>query len=137
MWNKLPNGGIEREIKRYLKKKGYRDGSYELKGTELIAIARPGWEQIFQFLLVTKDDDGEHKFAKGIAYDDHRKGCRICITTSEREFQTLLAEWGEGMIHRRISRHEFNPFGLLRFLVISLSVLFLVALIWNHFERIS
>ncbi len=41
---KLPNGGIEREIKRYLKSKGYRDGSYELRETELIAIARPGWD---------------------------------------------------------------------------------------------
>jgi len=130
MWDKLPNGGIEREIKRHLHKKGYQQGDYQLQGMELIAIERPGWKQIFEFLLVTRTPSGERIFQKGLIFDDHRRGSRIQLTKNEAEFQQLFQEWSEGMIRRRVSAHQVDAvtmrnlligvflFGLIGFLLL-------------------
>jgi len=109
VYHKLPNGGIERQIRRFMKDKGYGASRYDLRELDLVAVERPGWKQIFRFELDLRPPHGDPVHKIGIAYDDHRSHCEIQLLDNESEYRQRLSEWGEGMILKRFSTNDYYP----------------------------
>ncbi|WP_237226627.1 hypothetical protein [Rubinisphaera sp. JC750] len=109
MYNKLPNGGIERQIRSFLKEKGYGRSRYDLREVDLVAVERPGWRQIFRFELDLRPPHSDPVHKIGIAFDDHRSHCEIQLLDSESDYRRVFGEWSEGMIVKRFSTNEYYP----------------------------
>lgn len=128
MLGKLKNGVMQTQIKKYLKTQGYRSGKFQISEVELVAIQRPGWKQIFRFVVTSQDDEGNPMRAVGIANDDERFGCEYVLTKSVLEYHTLLEKWGEGMIHRKFSQNEVDISNQILFALLGITAVIILLL---------
>ncbi len=131
MYDKLPNGAIERQIRRCLKQQGMVVGPRDVRDIELIAVERPGWKQIFRFVYDRPQEAGNKLPVVGICYDDHRSHCKIALTNSPAEFEALLQDWGPEMIRRRESTHEYSPLSSLLGLCLVIAAILSVVIVFN------
>ncbi len=95
-------------IRRHLSSAGYYGGSAKLRNVRLVAVARPGWVQIYRFdvtarLHQTSEEDQadpapiDHELC-GLVRDDGRRGGEVRCFRDEAERRALFARWSEGLI---------------------------------------
>ena len=99
----IGNKVAEKDLRTWLEAHGYFGRSAEVSELELVAVRRPGWEQVFRFRVRAKrQDESGWDDLTGLFRDDERKsrfGGRL--TTSDADYAAAFAEWTEGMIVRR------------------------------------
>ena len=99
----IGNKIAEKDLRTWLEANGYFGRSAELLELELVALRRPGWEQVFRFRVRAKrqDETGWEELT-GLFRDDERKSrFEGRITPSDDDYAVAFAEWTEGMIVRQ------------------------------------
>jgi hypothetical protein len=99
----IGNKVAEKDLRTWLEANGYFGRSAELFELELIAVRRPGWEQVFRFRVRAKrQDESGWVDLTGLFRDDERKSrFEGRFTASGEDDAAAFAEWTEGMIVRR------------------------------------
>ncbi|MEM9701126.1 MAG: hypothetical protein AAF907_01630, partial [Planctomycetota bacterium] len=101
---------------------------------ELVAVQRPGWVQVFRFRLRAKDrETGDWEELRGLARDDERikkKADRTVyrLTPTEEEYDTLFAEWSEGLLTLRSAKPGETGPSAGAFVIVALTVLGILGL---------
>lgn len=99
----IGNKVAEKDLRAWLESHGYFGRSAEVSELELVAIRRPGWEQVFRFRVRAKrrDESGWEELT-GLFRDDERKSrFEGRLTASDTDYAAAFAEWTEGMIVRQ------------------------------------
>lgn len=100
---------MELAIRRHLTAEGYYGSSAKLRGVRLVAVERPGWQQIFRFeadVRVSQEDQDGVKDAQpvrltlyGLVRDDIRHKIEtVRVFHDESERRSLFARWSDGLI---------------------------------------
>jgi hypothetical protein len=101
---------MEVTIRKHLTLNGYYGGTAKLRNVRLVAVQRPGWQQVFRFEATarvaapgTRDDgpDGPAEYHElyGLVRDDIRhKINSVRVFRSADERRHLFARWSEGLI---------------------------------------
>lgn len=101
---------LELAIRKALKREGYGVHAAKIQQVHLAAIERPGWVQVYRFLVDTThqlsdhqpDRQGEAVHLFGVAFNDGRKeSTDVFLTTNASEQTVLLDRLSEGMLRRR------------------------------------
>ena len=110
---------IDKDVRDWLTANGYQGKQAEFIQSDLYAIARPGWLQIYRFsikapLALTDLDSNEHDSALplesssqiltlfGVMQSDQRHGRpQIKVFHDARRRDELLLEWSHNLIIRR------------------------------------
>jgi hypothetical protein len=98
----------ELAIRQYLTREGYYGGTAKLRNVRLVAIARPGWLQVYRFEVTARlvqkvaDDQPdpapiEHELF-GLVRDDGRRGTDVRLFRDEEARKDLFARWSDGLI---------------------------------------
>ena len=106
MFNKLIGNRVaEKDIRDWLESNGYFGSSAKFDHVELHAIGRPGWLQVFRFVVTAKSTAGDWEEIHGVMRDDERyRRTEIRIFESVPEQVQLLDEWSAGLIVKRRRR---------------------------------
>lgn len=100
---------MELEIRKHLTANGFYGGTAKFRAVRLVAVERPGWQQIYRFEVTARvaeqisDDDpnrpGSYCELYGLVRDDIRhKISTVRVFESERERRSLFARWSDGLI---------------------------------------
>ncbi len=100
---------MELTIRRHLTDAGFYGGSAKLRNVRLVAVQRPGWQQIYRFEAEVRvqdhaDDDSptppaEYRVVYGLARDDIRHKIEsVRVFDNEAERRSLFARWSDGLI---------------------------------------
>lgn len=120
----------EKDLRDWLQKNGYWGRSATIEDLELIAVRRPGWEQVFRFRARAKRQErGEWDDLRGLIRDDERYGTTIRLTRDDAEFDALLAEWSDGLITLRKRTRGTFELALILLAAVILSLVTAVALL--------
>lgn len=95
-------GAIEREIRQWLAKEGCDLKNTVIADIQLRAIERPGWVQVYSFLVTQAVDNASDVIRYGVLRSDERFGksaIRVFSDSVERNRQ--LSIWSENLIRRR------------------------------------
>lgn len=94
---------LELAIRAALRQNGYKGGSAQILDTRLVAVQRPGWVQVYSFLIETLDEDDRRWTLYGGCRQDERKRTVIQFYQSESDRALKLGEWSRGLVtmHRR------------------------------------
>lgn len=103
---------MEISIRKHLTENGYFGGSAKFRRVRLVAVQRPGWQQVFRFEVTARvaqsdvenvpDRPAEYHELFGLVRDDIRHGTSVVrVFSSEDERRSLFARWSEGMIRLR------------------------------------
>lgn len=103
---------MEISIRKHLTENGYFGGSAKLRGVRLVAVQRPGWQQVFRFDVTARvarpvaenapDLPAEYHDLFGLVRDDIRHGTSVVrVFSSEDERRSLFTRWSEDMIRLR------------------------------------
>lgn len=98
----IGNKFAERDLRDWLQSHGYFGRSAEITELELVAVRRPGWEQVFRFRLRAKrqDETGWEDLAGILRDDERRKQFDVRLTTSDEDHDAAMSAWTDGMILR-------------------------------------
>lgn len=124
----IGNKVAEKDLRTWLQANGYFGRSAEVRELELVAVRRPGWEQVFRFRVRAKrQDESSWDELSGLFRDDERKSrFEGRLTFSDADYAVAFAEWTEGMIVReRRSRGTIE----ISLIVLAAVILGLVALV--------
>ncbi|MDQ3330046.1 MAG: hypothetical protein M3552_05255 [Planctomycetota bacterium] len=96
----IGNKVAEKDLRGWLQAHGYFGRSAKVFELELVALRRPGWEQVFQFRVRAKrQDESDWDELRGLFRDDERKRrFEARLTTSDEDHAVAFAEWTDGMI---------------------------------------
>lgn len=96
------DASLTRAIHGELRRLKYAATTAKTRDVRLIAIQRPGWVQVRQFLVETRDAEKNSVTLLGLARDDGRKSrIEILLTTSRSSFISQRTAWSEGLIVTR------------------------------------
>ena len=99
MFGFLKNRVTEKDVRDWLSENGYAGNSARFDELELHAIQRPGWYQIYRFVVQAKHTDGDWKTIFGTARDDERFNLfDVEIFTSRDHRDDKLEDLSQGMI---------------------------------------
>lgn len=117
----IGNKVAEKDLRDWLSLNGYFGRTAVIAQLELVAIRRPGWEQIFGFIARAKRQDrDEWDDLRGLIRDDERHRTTIQFTHDDAEYDALLEKWSDGMILLRSRRR-----GTLEIALIALALMIL------------
>lgn len=103
----IRNKSTEIDIRRFLNTNGYYGDSAKFQEVELVAIARPGWIQVFRFQVNAKSsDDDQWRELYGIVRDDQRDSADVAIFESPEERDEGLKVSNAGLISNDREREE-------------------------------
>lgn len=126
----IGNKVAEKDLRDWLQKNGYFGRSATIEDLELIAVRRPGWEQVFRFRARAKRQDrDEWDDLRGLIRDDERHGTTVRLTRDEAEFDALLAEWADGLIMLRTRTRGTFEIALILLAVVILALVAGVAVL--------
>ena len=95
----IGNKVIEKDLRDWLDANGYFGRSAGVEELELVAIRRPGWEQVFRFRVRAKrQDEDVWEDLRGLIRDDERHRTEFRLADTDEAYDTLFAEWSEGLI---------------------------------------
>lgn len=130
----IGNKVAEKDLRTWLEANGYFGRSAEVFELELVAIRRPGWEQVFRFRVRAKrrDESGWEELT-GLFRDDERKTrFEGRLTASDADYAAAFAEWTEGMIVRQRRTRGATELGLILLAVVILGLAAIVALLQHR-----
>lgn len=103
----IGNKVAERDLRRWLDGAGYYGRSARVATLDLVAVARPGWVQIFRFDAEAKRADSDEWVAlRGLLRDDDRTGHEVRLYEDDVTLAAGLESWSEGMIVTRAARRR-------------------------------
>jgi hypothetical protein len=98
---------LERSLRSHLSGRGFYGDSAKFITFRLVAIQRPGWLQVYSFVVrarIAKDsvDDAEYAQLFGLVRQDERyKKCDIQLFQNMQERHSLYQEWSTDLIRLR------------------------------------
>jgi hypothetical protein len=102
-WNNwLGDRDLQLAIYREVARLGYADPRPAVVQARLEAIERPGWVQVWSFLVEVRRE-GEVTLLYGTARDDGRRGTKVVLALDNDSRNRQLALWCQGLI-RRVDR---------------------------------
>lgn len=120
----LKNRVTEKDIRDYLESQGYEGPSAKFDSLELVAVQRPGWVQIFEFVVRVSQGDDRQQFY-GVAKDDERNGITVFLGKTQADQERTSHRWSEGLIRHR---SEKLPFGCLIALMVGFGLLLVLSI---------
>ncbi|MFG0264102.1 MAG: hypothetical protein ACF8AM_02995 [Rhodopirellula sp. JB055] len=100
---------MEQSIRRHLSQNGYFGKTAKLSGVRLVAVERPGWQQLYRFDVRARvdfqspddepDPDAVYHDLFGLVREDirhNRSQVRVFDTPEQRS--ELFRQWSEGLI---------------------------------------
>jgi hypothetical protein len=94
----IANRVTEQDVRDYLSSQGYDGKSARFDYLDLVAIARPGWIQVFKFCVHVFDDSGaRHRFL-GVVRDDERSSTKIHLSYTAEQQELVVERWAAGLI---------------------------------------
>lgn len=123
----IGNKVAEKDLRDWLSSNGYFGRTATIAQLDLVAIRRPGWEQVFRFVARAKRQDrDEWDDLRGLIRDDERHGTSIQFTRDDAEYDALLERWSEGLILLRSRRRGTLEVALILLAVLILSSILIV-----------
>jgi hypothetical protein len=127
----IGNKVAEKDLRTWLEAHGYFGRSAEVAELELVAVRRPGWEQVFRFRVRAKrQDQSGWEDLTGLFRDDERKSrFEARLTASDEDYAVALADWSEGMITLRRRKRGTTELSLIFLAVVILAAAVAVAVV--------
>ncbi|MEN1680879.1 MAG: hypothetical protein AAGJ46_14925 [Planctomycetota bacterium] len=92
---------LDMAIRRELRRLKLGSASIRVHDLRLIAIQRPGWVQVRQFLVDTTDADKQPVTMLGLSRDDGRESkIDVLLTRDSALYRQRQTAWCEGLIRR-------------------------------------
>lgn len=94
---------LELAIRSRLRSRGFRGHGATILDTRLIAVARPGWLQVYSFSVETEDEGRRPRQLFGLARVDERAKSEIELFEGESDRDLKAVDWSRGLVvaHRR------------------------------------
>ncbi|MEP3831172.1 hypothetical protein [Rhodopirellula bahusiensis] len=100
---------MEQSIRRHLSQNGYFGTTATLSGVRLVAVQRPGWQQVFRFEVRarvdfrTPDDEPDpepvYHDLYGLVHEDFRQNrSQVRVFVSQEQRGELFRDWSDGLI---------------------------------------
>ncbi|PHQ31874.1 hypothetical protein [Rhodopirellula bahusiensis] len=100
---------MEQSIRRHLSQNGYFGTTATLSGVRLVAVQRPGWQQVFRFEVRarvdfrTPDDEPDpepvYHDLYGLVHEDFRENrSQVRVFESQEQRGELFRDWSDGLI---------------------------------------
>ena len=113
----------EQQVKTHLVGKGYVSASIIFREFELVAIERPGWVQVYEFVCEARTADGEEwDTLFGAMRDDQRSTTEIQFFESAPESDRLIQQWSEGLIRRQRKPPSDTELRLLKLFAVIITI---------------
>jgi hypothetical protein len=127
----IGNKVAEKDLRTWLEANGYFGRSAEVSELELVALRRPGWEQVFRFRVRAKrQDETGWEDLTGLFRDDERKShFEARLSASDDDYAAAFAEWTEGMIVRQRRSRGRTEVALILVAAVILGLTAIVALL--------
>lgn len=105
-WTKwLGDGDLEKLLRAHLVARGYLGETAQFQYLRLVAIQRPGWVQVYTFLVEAKESkeyEPQRLRLHGIVRQDERYSkTEIQLFAKQYERNALFEEWSEGLVKIR------------------------------------
>ncbi len=110
---------MEMTIRRHLTDAGFYGGGAKLRDVRLVAVERPGWQQIYRFeaevrVRSDEDDDGpatpHDRRIYGLVRNDIRHKIEsVRVFDNDAERRSLFARWSDGLICLRGAHSLQDP----------------------------
>ncbi len=107
-WRKKWEGWVgdrdmELQMRSYLTRMNFRGETAVFQEVKLVAVRRPGWEQVFRFRVLACDvrnQDVQTLLFGVIRQDERYNRAEVRVFKSAAEQNETLNQWSEGMIRR-------------------------------------
>lgn len=99
----IGNRVTEKDVRDFLTARGFSGSTARFDYLKLVAIARPGWVQVFAFRVSTCDLSGDKYTFFGVVRDDERNRTEIRLQDTAEDQEKLIDSWSKDMITLRRS----------------------------------
>lgn len=96
--NWVGDSSLELAIRREIRAQRLPSHRSQIRNCRLVAIQRPGWVQVYQFEVETRDPSGESLRLFGIVRDDGRTRSVVRLFVDEEARDEQREEWSEGLL---------------------------------------